>query len=643
MLQKLRDQTQNTGFKILVGAIIVVLTLFGFGATSLFLGSDPEIAKVGDYSITQNVLAVETERERMRILNRMGPEFDPANIDRQQLSQYVIQQVVNKQVVYQTAAELGLKVPESEVNETLVASPAYQVDGQFNEAIYRQALQLQGFNPVQFLTEYTSALSSEAMQKAITETLAITDWEVGEIVRVINQRRDLAYLSLRVEDYESQVNASDEEVALRYDEEQSAYMTELTLDVEFVALTVDSLIDDPRIEVTAEDIAAQYGEARASALRDEQRDSSHILITSGDQRTSEEAQALIQEVVQRLADGEEFSALASSESEDPASAQTGGSLGAVGKGIFDPVFETALWALESPGDISDPVESAFGYHLIRLDEIVEPEYPSLESQSASLSTSVRRVKAQDLFGDIARELEELSYDEQSSLSQTAEELGLVVEQRLGVTKATDDEKLSTPALSDALFSSEVLEGNNSNAIALGEDELIVLRVNEQYRPELKPLETVSDEIGQTIVREKALALIEQHKAQGLARLEAGESASEIANDIGGEWQVFEAATRAARNAADSELPKAVRTYAFGLPRPPAGEKSVGAVDIAEGAALVTVTRVIQGDLDATLAAEAQEIRRAAENRSARIDFQSLVQAAEKELGVERPAPPVAES
>lgn len=643
MLQKLRDQTQNTGFKILVGAIIVVLTLFGFGATSLFLGSDPEIAKVGDYSITQNVVAVETERERMRILNRMGPEFDPANIDRQQLSEYVVQQVVNKQVVYQTAAELGLKVPESEVNEALVSAPAYQVDGQFNEAIYRQALQMQGFNPVQFLAEYTSALSSEAMQNAIIETLAITDWEIAEIVRVINQRRDLAYLALNVEDYQLQVDATDEEVALRYDEEQSAFLTELAVDVQFVSLTVDSLIDDPRIEVTAEEIAAQYEESRATALRDEQRDSSHILITSGDQRSPEEAQALITELAQRLADGEDFSTLASNESEDPGSAQSGGSLGAVGKGIFDPAFETALWSLETPGDISDPVESSFGHHIIRLDKIVESEYPSLESQTESLTSTVRRMKAQDLFVDMARSLEELAYDEQTSLTQTAEELGLVLEERLSITKATDDEKLSAPALSDAAFSPEVLNGNNSTAIAFGEDELIVLRVNEQYPPELKPLETVRDEISKSIVREKALALIEEHKSQGLARLEAGESASAIANDIGGKWQVFEAASRGARTTADSELPSAIRIYAFGLPRPPAGEKSVGAVEVSEGAALVTVTRVIQGDLDATLAAEALEIKEAAQNRSARIDFQSLIQAAEKELGVERPAPPVAES
>ena len=110
MLQKLRDQTQSTGFKVLAGAIIVVLTLFGFGATNLFMGTDPELARVGDFSITQNVLAVETERERMRIIAQAGPDFDPSTIDRLALSEYVVQQLVNRQVLYQAAQELGVQV-----------------------------------------------------------------------------------------------------------------------------------------------------------------------------------------------------------------------------------------------------------------------------------------------------------------------------------------------------------------------------------------------------------------------------------------------------------------------------------------------------------------------------------------------------
>ena len=116
MLQKLRDQTQGTGFKILVGAIILVLTLFGFGATNLFLGADPELANVGDFEITQNLLAAETERERRRLLAQMGPDFDPSNIDVLQLQAYVLQQLINRRVLYQATAGLGLSVDPDAVN-----------------------------------------------------------------------------------------------------------------------------------------------------------------------------------------------------------------------------------------------------------------------------------------------------------------------------------------------------------------------------------------------------------------------------------------------------------------------------------------------------------------------------------------------
>ena len=146
MLQQLRDQTQSTGFKILVVAIILVLTLFGFGATNVFLGGDPKVAQVGDFDITENVLNVETEREKRRILSQVGPDFDPNDIDRLQLQQSALNQLINRQVLYQTAADLGIKVSQKEVNKQLLASPVYQVGGEFNEAIYRQQLQVMGIN-----------------------------------------------------------------------------------------------------------------------------------------------------------------------------------------------------------------------------------------------------------------------------------------------------------------------------------------------------------------------------------------------------------------------------------------------------------------------------------------------------------------
>lgn len=639
MLQKLRDQTQNTGFKALVIVIIIVLALFGFGATNLFTAPDPELAQIGDYELTQSELALATERERRRIMAQMGTDFDPATLDAQQLSQYVLQQMINRQVVYQTAAALGLRVPDEEVNRQLVQGEAFQVGGRFDEATYRQYVNAMGYSPAEFMAEFGRSLSAETLQGGISNSYLMTDWELAELVRVLNQRRDLAYLPLSVDDYMARVEVTDEEVEIRYEEEASAYMTPLMLDVEYLVLGVQDLMDDESIEVSEEAIASLYDEDRAAALKTEQRDSSHILLQINDERDEAAALAEIEALAQRLAAGEDFAELAQAVSEDPGSAPQGGDLGPVGEGIFDPAFEDALWSLEEPGQISGPVKSAFGYHLIRLNEIVVPEYPSLEEQREQLVARIKRVQAAELFAEQARLLEDLSYDEQTSLADTAAALELPLQREEGVSRDSTHPVLGRGRVISAAFSDEVLAGNNSSAIAMGEEEVIVLRVAEQHPPELKPLEDVRDEVVAAIKREKALAEIDQAKQRGLARLEAGDSVADIAASLNSTWQSYELASRSPRTAEEAAMPTEVRSFAFELPRPPEGEKSFGAVDLATGAALVTVTRVVQGDVDATLAQETDQLRRAASDRGARVDVQSFMQAAEAELGVDRPAAP----
>lgn len=639
MLQQLRDQTQSTGFKVLVIAIIVVLTLFGFGATNLFLASDPEVARVGDYSITQSVLGVETERERVRILGQMGPDFDASSIDRLQLQQYVVAQLVNRQIAYQTAQQLGVRTPAEAINESLVGNEAYHIDGVFNEALYRQYLSNLGYNPVDFLEEYTSAMSTEVVRGAVSEGVVLTDWELAEVVRVFGQTRDIAYLPLEVEQFAANVEVTDEDVEVRYEEQQANYMTELALDVAYLHLSIDELKDDPSLSVSDDEIQALYEEQRAAAMRDEQRDSSHILIQTSSSRDDAAAQALIESVAGRLADGEDFAELAAEFSEDPGSAQNGGSLGPVGKGIFDPAFESALWALSAPGDVSAPVKSSFGYHIIRLDAIVEQTYPPIEEQREQLAEQIRRTKALDLFSDRALELERSAYDEQYSLTATADTLDMPLQVAEGITRVgpVQPPLLGGQAVRSALFSDSVLDGLNSDAIALGEDEMLVVRVTQQHPPMQRPLDEVSDAIRAELKRERALAAIEEAKAGALARLQAGESVSEIAQSLNAQWQTYARIGRTPRPPADVEVPQNIRTFAFSLPRPPRGEKSVGAVDTESGAALVTVTRVISGDVNATSQADVNEIRRVAQERASRLTFQGLMQAAEDTLGVERPA------
>ncbi|MCH1551432.1 MAG: SurA N-terminal domain-containing protein [Pseudomonadales bacterium] len=637
MLLKLREQTQNTGFKILVGAIIVVLALFGFGATNLFSGADPQMAKVGSVEITQSLLSSETERERRRLLSQMGADFDPSSIDRLELQRYVLQQLISRQTMYQTTAELGVRVAPERINSELVNSPAYQIDGTFNEVVYRQQVQALGYSPLEFIEEFTAALSVEQMRAAIVDSVVLPDWELAEIIRIVSQRRDIAYLPLTLDLFESKVQVSDEDVALRYEENQSSFMTPLSVDASYIRLSSADLVQDASIVVTDEELRSLYDDERALALADEQRDSAHILIQINDERNSEQALALIKSAQERLIAGEDFAAVAAELSEDPGSAVQGGALGLVGKNIFDPAFEEALWRLEEVGNVSEPVLSSFGYHLIQLNEIVIPEYPTFAAKNDELIAAVRSIKADELFADRALELERAAYEERFSLAATAEALGLKLQSvtQLTLGSPTDDAVVSREDVQTALFRDDVLAGTNSEAIAISDTEVVIVRVETQYPPELMPLEDVSEQLTAAITQERALAEIEKIKRSALARLESGESVTEIAKSVDSQWRTYPSTVRIAQ--ANSELPAAIRSAAFDLPRPSSGEKSVGSVALDDGAALITVTRVTQGDINATPQDELASLRLNSENRAASLDFQGFFDAAQARLGVSRGA------
>ncbi len=634
MLQKLRDNTQSTGFKILVVAIILVLTLFGFGASNVFLSSSPSIVTVGDFEITQSVLEAETERERRRLLSQAGADFDPSQIDRIQLQQYTLQQLISREVLNQTAADLGVRVPASHVNDRLYTEPGYQVDGKFNEAVYRQNVEMMGYTPPAFIDWFTNLMSGEQIRGGLADSPLIPEWELAETVRLVNQRRDVAFLPLTVENFSADVEVSEEEIALRYDEDEVLYQTELAVDAAYVKLAVEDLLQSPEINVTDEDLQELYNEQRSEALRDQQRDSSHILVQINADRDEAAALELITEIATRINNGEAFEALARELSEDPGSAEQDGALGAVGKGIFDPEFEQALWALQSPGDISEPVKTAFGYHLIRLNEVVERDYPAFASQREALEEQLRRLQAEELFVEEALNLERSAFDEGFSLDESAAAFGLTVQKLQRVSRGApgDDEVLSNPSVLQALFEDEVLDGENSRPVELDNNSIVIVRVDEQYPPQPIPLADVADDIRQTLVREQALEKIALARESGLTELRAGESVTEVANRLGGRWQTASMVGRSGT----PDMPREVLQYAFELPRPAAGAKSVGAVDLPDGAALVTVTRVVQGDINSTTDADVSQIRQLTTQRSGRFDFQSFFVAAEAALGVERP-------
>ena len=361
-----------------------------------------------------------------------------------------------------------------------------------------------------------------------------------------------------------------------------------------------------------------------------------------DEETDESAAlAKIRSAADRLAAGEDFSALAKELSDDPGSSDNGGGLGMMAQGSFDPAFEEALWALENAGDVSGPVRSEFGYHLIRLNEIGAVEVPTFAEEKSRILDRLRSEAAAEAFEAAVEELEQRAFEERYELSETANALSLSVQRAEDVTETNGPDAKSwplagNPDVIDSLFSTEGLEGENSPVILLDDDRAAVVRVAQYYASEQLSLADVRQGILDELKQEAARSEIEADKANALAQLEEGVSVSQVANDLGNRWETHELITRTSMTpTGPANVAQSILTEAFSLPRPQDGRKSVGTATTAEGSALIVVTRVLASDVGATGQALMQQLEEQVTARDQQLEFGAFFAAAEASVGVAR--------
>lgn len=621
MLQKLREQTQSVGFKIVVAVLVFALAFFGFGAFNIFAPGDPTVASVNGEDITQGALLAEADRQRRRLMAELGDDATPESIDPLALQTQALEGLITRSLIEQMVEDLDLAASSAKVEAAVLADPGFQVDGKFNQEFYRRALSAMGYTPVGYLADLASRISANELRLALEDTAFAADWESALFVRVMDQRRDLAWLPFTIAHFSEDVAVDAADIELHYAEHEAEMMTEEKVDAAYVELSWEQLLDDPSIDIGEADLQREYEADKVAAADREQRRSSHILLRTGEERSDEEAMTALEGFRERLLAGESFAELAENHSEDPGSAAVGGDLGLVGRGIFDPAFEEALWQLQE-GEISPPVKSAFGYHLIRLDSVEVEEFPDFAEKKAEIEQRLRQQAARELFADRVRELDNLAFEQHESLSGIEEALGLERQVVEGVTRNSGGGVFASEELREAVFAPDVLEGgNNTAAIEQGEERAVVARVLSHQPPQLRPLEEVQPEIEALLVQQSARQALAEAFGFALARIEAGGSTAAVADEYGLSWQTLERARRT-----DERAPAAVLEAAFALPHPPEDGKSVGFASLDdEGEAIVTVTRVVEGEVAALADTELDGLRQLLLVRGQRLDFEALYQ------------------
>lgn len=594
MLLAIREKVMGILGWFILGILFIAFAFFGLNS---YMQSNVTnfVAKVNDVEITPRQYQSAYSAMMSNLQQAMGAAFDPSAIDEKLIRASTIEKLVNDELILQAADAEGFSASERQIAERIKTVEGFQKDGVFSKDRYIQVLRYQGLAPHEFEWRLKRETMASQLKVGVALTAATPEQMLREAYALEGQRRRFDYLTIPVTKVADRVNVSDADVEAYYAAHKDDFVREERVRVAYVELSADGISHAG--DVDEDEIRALYEEQREKFVTPEERHARHILVQSASQSAEDVAAAKAKAVaiVQRLADGESFEDIARAESDDPGSAAAGGDLGFFGKGLMTPEFESAVFTM-APGERSDPVQTPFGFHIIELLEI-RPEVatPLTEVRDQLVAQILDRERG-ELFYDRSETLSNIAFEQPDSLQGVADALGLEIAESDWIERDSGTGIAADPDVRDAIFSDDVLvQGNNSTAIEIGDDHLVVLRVLEHQPAEQQPLEAVRERVAEAARAERIRTLLEEKGAALLAELDGGKATLEsVAAAEGLQAEKSALLTRTA-----TQPSRELVGHVFGMPLPRDGAPVYAGTLLADGNyVLIALQEAQPGDYDA---------------------------------------------
>jgi len=586
MLQSIRDNSQGIVAKVIVGLIVVTFALFGVESlVSLTAGSNAP-ASVNGEEITEQELYQATQIQRRQLLSQMGENANPALLDENVISGMVLESLIEQKALLISAQDKGLYVSDRMLDQMIIETPDFQIDGKFNSDQFQAVLRNAGLTPLMYrdLMRKERILAQEA--NAYQLSSFVVPAQLKQVVDLETQTRSGNYFTMPLDIEAAKVAVTDDEIKARYDQERSSLTTPEQVVIEYIVLDKQAMRD--AITVTDEELQSEYQQRQASFAPQNERHVAHILVEISPVQDDEAALAKAESIKSQLDQGAAFDELAKAESDDIGSAQSGGDLGNVTTGMLSEPFDNAMLALK-PGDVSEPVRTEFGYHIIKLISETESTMPSFEELKRSLEDDIVTRKVESEYVEGLEQLADTTYSA-GDLAEPSEVMGLPIEVSAPFDRSGGADVFTSNAqVIEAAFADEQLnEGLNSTPIEIDQDRTMVLRVKDHFEPRELSLEEVSDQLRDQIAYDNASKALNEKADSKLAALNSGTSLSMAADDA--QVNALESLSRSA-----SSAPAEVVGKLFAMPHPDGAPTASKAV-LADGSvAVIQLTAVTQSE------------------------------------------------
>ncbi len=513
--------------QVILGLMVLPFAFFGVESYQA-LNATTEVASVDGQKITEQEFSSALQQQQDRLRSMLGQNFDAAMLDSPEMRNELIEGMISQRLLTQEAVRSRLNISDERLREIIASIPAFQVDGKFSKDRYEATLKAEGQLTASFENSLRRDLMIQQLAAALSEAGIASKTAAKQLAAFRVQRREVAESTLTSAQFAGQVKPTPEAVQAYYEANKARFQVPEQVRLEYVVLNADALaaaepVPESEIKQVYESNLAKYGDL-------EQRQASHILIafkpgaSDADKAKAREKALQLAEQAKKSPAG--FADLARKNSEDPGSAPKGGELGYFGRGMMVGAFENAVFAMKV-GEISAPVESDFGLHIIRLTSIKPAKLKSLSEVHAGIEAELRKQKAGRKFAESADLFSNLVYEQSDSLKPVAEKFKLTIQQSgWMIREAPSVPQLRSPKALAAIFSDDVIKSRrNSAAVEVGPGTLVSARVIEHKPAAQRPLDEVRADVVKQLIVKESTDLARKQGAEKLAALKKGEVVS----------------------------------------------------------------------------------------------------------------------
>lgn len=475
MLSSIKDKTKGWVAYLIVALITIPFALFGIN--QYFTNtSNIVVASVGSDDISKEAYLKEFNTAKRRLQQQLGKNYTAEINLKVKFS--TIQSMVDRRVLAQLADESDYATTQRELQMLIQSNDVFKVEGKFSIDRYKDLLRLNGISDVEYERIQTEGLTQNQIKRNFSDSAFLTPSALKRIQSLNDQERKFSHIMLNTKNYIDEVKVNPESVKEFFDENKQVFLEPQKVKVDFVELSTKEIAKS--IKVNDDDLSNLYEDEQARFSTEEERKAQHILV---------ESEGLANTIITQLKQGESFAELAAKHSQDTGSKDSGGDLGFFAMGAMVPEFEAKVFAMKE-GEVSSPVKTDFGYHIIKLNKIKASEVKSFESLRSELTKLYTEREVQKSIYKLTEQLSNLSYEE--DLEAVANQMDLELRTSEFFTQDTKEHDAKFVA---AAYSDEVLnKGESSKLIELSKDKFVVLRINERNPQREKTFDEVKVEI-----------------------------------------------------------------------------------------------------------------------------------------------------